>query len=365
MKHRLLYVTSSLADGGQQRQLWYLLRGLDRQRYSPAVAVLNCKSSSFYGARLRELTVPTYTVETMFGPVGRIAGLSRLVRELQPEVVHAHAFSTNFPAWIGTRSHRVVVVGSVRSDYWRSRDDIGTMRWNLCTRYPGTLITNSAKAHEAATTHSGWGSPKKVHYVPNAIDFSLFRCTAPEFEEQFQIVGIGRLSAEKNWNALLDILRGFGRVVNRPWRFRLFGEGPLRPKLESRIAELGLFNNVELRGFTNDVLQAISSSHVVVLPSRYEGSPNAVLEAMACSRPVIATDVGDVSKIVRHGVDGFVVPITSLAQIQNHLLLLSRQPNTAIEMGSNAAERVRSGHSVAQVVSDTLEVYRECGWRDR
>ena len=164
---------------------------------------------------------------------------------------------------------------------------------------------------EAAYRHAlGAGVPRdRLRLIRNAVDGERF---APPLGERAPgaaaVVGfVGRLSPEKHPRLFV---RMAARVhEQRPdVRFVLVGDGPLRASLEHEAAELGVADAMDFLGERRDVDAVLRSLDVLVLTSWHEGTPLAVLEAMATGVPVAATDVGGVPELVRHRETGLLFP---------------------------------------------------------
>src|SRR3989442_294374 len=103
MNCRLLYLIGQLHTGGSERQLCYLFKAMDRERYKPAVAVWTHREEDVYVPQIRALGVPLYSFPRAFSRLAKLSALRALVREVEPEVVHSYSFYTNFAAYWATR----------------------------------------------------------------------------------------------------------------------------------------------------------------------------------------------------------------------------------------------------------------------
>lgn len=121
------------------------------------------------------------------------------------------------------------------------------------------------------------------------------------------VLTLARLSYEKGVDDLIDAAAML-RATRPDARFVVLGDGPDRAALEARVAERGLSGVFALPGFAVDIWPALTAADVVCLPSKSEGLPNALLEAMAMSRPVVATAVGGMPEAIEHEVNGLLVP---------------------------------------------------------
>src|SRR4030095_8707490 len=117
MNCRLLYLVGQLTSGGLERQLYYLLQSLDRNRYQPAVAVWNFSETDVYVSEVQALGVPLYPLTRLASAPRKLISFKRLVRSLHPEVVHSYPFFTNFAAHWGCQGTRAIPVGSIRGDF--------------------------------------------------------------------------------------------------------------------------------------------------------------------------------------------------------------------------------------------------------
>ncbi len=154
------------------------------------------------------------------------------------------------------------------------------------------------------------------------------------------VVGAGRFSPEKGFGVLIEAAHTICRE-DPTAGVVLFGEGPLRGELESRVAELGLAGRVVLPGFRADLDSLIGGADVVVLPSYTEGLPNVALEASAAGVPVVATAVGGTPEAVADGVNGFLVPSGSASALATKIGELLRDPLLRSRFGAAGRARMR------------------------
>ena len=143
----------------------------------------------------------------------------------------------------------------------------------------------------------------------------------------------------------------------RKWHLTLYGDGPMRDCIERMIVSLGLAEHVEMGGFVEKVEQVWAENHLLVLPSRYEGMPLCILEAMLCGRPVLTTDVGGNSEIVEDGVTGFVAAAPTVPSVRDALECAWKRRFELRSLGENAAKKIRSQipHDPARTFADKLK----------
>ncbi|MDD5546619.1 MAG: glycosyltransferase family 4 protein [Candidatus Omnitrophica bacterium] len=137
------------------------------------------------------------------------------------------------------------------------------------------------------------------------------------------------------------------------------GDGAQRRAIENRIKELSLSRNIILRGATNDAPRALSALDIFVLASLNEGMGRCLLEAMALSIPIIATDVGGVSEIVENGVNGILVPSKDAAALAQAIISLLRDKARAKEMGKAGKNKLNRFFSAKAMVEKIEALYEE------
>jgi glycosyltransferase involved in cell wall biosynthesis len=170
---------------------------------------------------------------------------------------------------------------------------------------------------------------------------------------ELRLACVGRLfPPHKGQDILLEVLAS-PAWTNRPWHLSLYGEGPMRNSLERLTTRLGLSNRVTFAGHLS-VEEIWSVNQVLVLPSRCEGLPLAMVEAMLCGRPVLATDVGGNSEVIIDGVTGFLAGAATVPILAQALERLWANRNNLENMGRAGAKKIRE-----LVPSDPIRVFSE------
>jgi glycosyltransferase involved in cell wall biosynthesis len=203
--------------------------------------------------------------------------------------------------------------------------------------------------------------PNRVHVIANGIDTSSF---APRpgarsdlrrelgLPEDAWVVGtVGRLAPEKD-QALL--VRAMAPFLGERRRLVIVGDGPERDALSAAIEEVNAARYVRLTGARSDVARLLSAFDAFALPSRTEGLPLVLLEAMASELPVVATSVGGVPDLVVPLVTGLLVPPNDIPAMRAALLALAESPALGHRLGGAGRQRVSALHSV-DVMADAYE----------
>jgi glycosyltransferase involved in cell wall biosynthesis len=188
----------------------------------------------------------------------------------------------------------------------------------------------------------GWDVP--VYAIPNAAPVAGDAANPAELAEPAEhwdrpaVLALGRLSPEKGMDMLVEAFASIAGVYGQ-WRLRIFGEGTQRNELESLSQRQGISEQLQLPGWTNQPLSVLRAGDVFVLPSRYEGFPNALLEAMASGLACIAFDCrSGPREIIRDGVDGLLVPAGDVRALAAAMSRLMSDADLRGRLGQRALE---------------------------
>jgi glycosyltransferase involved in cell wall biosynthesis len=180
-------------------------------------------------------------------------------------------------------------------------------------------------------------TPGRFVVIPNPVPHPPPSSAIPELRRSPSITAMGRLSHEKGFDLLI---RAFAKVrgPHPDWTLTIFGEGVERKALEALRDSLGLGACVQLPGVVDKPHDVLRQSDLFVFPSRFEGFPNALCEAMACGLPVIAADCrSGPREIIKHGINGLLVAPGDHVQLAETIKQLIEDPPLRSRLGANAA----------------------------
>ncbi len=360
---RILFLIGELVAGGAEKQLVCLLQEMDRTRYRPGLVVWNYKESDVNVPEVRSLEVPLWGYPLEVSSYRKLSHLVRLSRILSPEVVHSYSNYTNFAAFCAARLAGAVGVGSVQNeidpaDFIEKRAVIGRLSASL----PRVQMSNSHAAAERIMADRKWFTPGRLALVTNPIDVSKFRSDPVPMSPPHVILGIGSLIPFKRWDRLLKIAQQLKRR-DLPVQINIAGDGPLRGQLEAMASDLGVADMTRFLGYRSDIPDLIARARLVVHTSDAEGTPNVVMEALAAGRAVVATDAGDVRKLIENGKTGFVIARDDTETLAARIVEIVTDDELAAGMGKAASEYARREFSMSRPLKEVFDVYRSAGWR--
>jgi glycosyltransferase involved in cell wall biosynthesis len=199
-----------------------------------------------------------------------------------------------------------------------------------------------------------------VRLIPNGVNTIRFH---PESEDIISpgrahvVVCVSKLRYEKG----IDVLLQAWHIVHQQQpesRLILVGNGPIEKQLKCMIEALGIQRCVEFAGLQQDVPAQLHRGCLAVLPSRWEGMPNAILEAMACGLPCVATRVTGSEDIIQHGINGLLVENEDYQGMAEALLLLLQDQERTRIYGTAARKTIEKYYSLEHIIDKYIDIYR-------
>ncbi len=356
---RVALIAGTLGHGGAEKQLAYAARALAAAGVE--VRVLSLTRGERHERSLGDAGIPVTFVGGAPDVPRRLLAIAREAGRFRPQILQSCHTFTNLYAALAARRAGALSLGALRSSVAHARQGNGAWTpWLF--RAPSGLVVNS-RAAAARLGAEPRLSPRNVYVVVNVIEA---RAAGPEPRREggpFRAAFVGRLVGAKRADRFLEALSSARRDVPGLCGI-VAGDGPERASLEDKARALGLEGAVEFLGLREDVPALIAAADVLVLSSDDEGFPNVLLEAMEASRPVVATDVGDVRDVVRDGETGFVVPLDAEA-LAARLRALAADPARARAMGAAGRARLDARYDLAALGKRLLDVYRDLAGKER
>ncbi len=351
---RIVCAISDMQSGGAQRVLAQICNHLAGQGHDVILLSLGRQGEKPFF----ELSDRVQLSSVGTGPEGK--GLRRLARvgrwvfalrralaESMPDLVISFIDTTNIMVLVATLGLALPVIVSERIDPTAYAHRLGWLERSLRSltyRRARRIVVQTRRAAQFFNRVP----PGRLVTIPNPIPASS-RCARPGEPgpgRRFQLIGVGRLDHQKGFDLLIDSFAGLAERF-ADWDVLILGEGPERAALQSRIARRGLSGRISLRPPIRDIAGEFARSHAMAFPSRYEGFPNALAEAMAAGLPAVAFDnVSGVEDLVTDGVTGILASwgdgttdaaVRSLGQGLERLMA---DANLRIRLGAAAAGRI-------------------------
>lgn len=304
-------------------------------------------------------------VSNAFSLLGGLFHLWKLLRREKPQVVEMFTHDTNILvlplAWLAgvpvrIPTHHGVIEGFPR---WRER----LHAWMVNQLSQGIVAVSELTRQKSVEEGI---RPDKVIVIPNGIvpveaatlNRSAMRSELGVAEKEVVLISVGRLVYQKAHEYLVSAMP---QVLNAMPNVKVIvcGDGVLRVDLERQIHSLELENVFSLLGVQPNVAKYLAAADIFVLPSRWEGLPIALLEAMSAGLPVIATRVEGVDEVVQEGVQGLLVKPESVEDLAKAILQLSQDMEIRRRMGDASRLRVLEYYTIDRMCERYLQVFEK------
>ena len=330
--------------------------------------------------------VATYVeaLQRSLDPIGDVTAFRRIYRvlcDVRPAIVHTHmakagalgrAAAALYNRTVGRSAPARLIHtyhGHVLEGYFggaKTAAFIGAER--ALARITDRLVAISPRIRDELRREYRIGRDAQYAVVPLGFDLSPFAAIDQAARAEARvalglgpdasaIATVGRLTAIKQHELLLQAARLI--VDQRPHTFVLIaGDGERRAELEAQVRHLGLEANVRFLGWRRDLAAIYAATDVFMLTSRNEGTPVALIEAMASGVPGISTDVGGVADVITTPASGIRVPDGDAAALASAALALLSDAPRRIEMGHHARASVLARYTLDRLVMDVADLYR-------
>lgn len=360
---RVVEVLATGTNGGAQEHLYSLLTRIDRSRYDVSVVSLSAGSAV---RKLERAGIPTTVIDDPDDAVA-VGTLAAHLADLAPDVIHNHMYRAEIVgtkaalALAGAGRARPYIVSTVHSSRVRSVEDRDEVR--RLTPEMDRLIAVSSAIVDKIHDEERVGPPVELIY--NGVDLERYDhqepcCTLREeygLPDDALLVGvIARLEPEKGHATLLDAWPAVVAAVPNAYLL-VVGEGSRREMLIEQALALRVADHVVFTGRRDDVPAVTAALDVAALPSYREAQGLSILEAMALSRPVVATAVGGIPEVITDGVSGLLVAPHDPVALGQAIVRVLRNHQLADMLGRAGHDTVHDRFCVELMVHAVEAIY--------
>jgi glycosyltransferase involved in cell wall biosynthesis len=341
-------VLTRFEPGGTERQMIELVRRLDPARWSVQLACFETRgawlSRAAAGASISEFPVRSFK---RLEVLGNLWAFARWCRERRIAIVHTSELYSNIFGLLGAALAGVPVrIGNRREiNPDKSTAQIAAQRAAYGCAH--LVVANSQAAADRLMTERVPAS--KIAVVPNGVDFEPFGARIASRRPR-KVAIVANLRPEKGHDVLIDAaVQVLARIPDA--RFEVVGGGPQLNTLLARCEARQVRHAFTFVGHQEDVAARLTAADIFALPSRSEAFPNAVLEAMAASLPVVASGVGGIRELIDDGRTGLLVAAGDSGALAERLLRLMTEPGLAARLGDAARIAAQTRYSFDRMVA--------------
>ena len=337
----------SLARGGSERVMCNLMSYMvDRGNQVTLITQYQKKDEYPLNSKVKriisDITQKEVGNSRLLNFYRRFRKLRNIWKAEKPDVILVFIGKNNIMTLLTSWGLHIPVVVSVRAD---PNQEYPTGWMRFAARYLFRKAAGVVLQTRECAQFFPDAVQKKVEILRNPINSEFFEGYY-DGEREHTIVVVGRMDEQKNQQLLI---RAFALLASEypDYRVILYGSGEKEGELRQLVKDLQLENRVEFAGFVSDVVGHIKKAGVFVMPSKSEGMPNALIEAMILGIPVISTDCpcGGPRELIVHGKNGLLTPVDDVEKMKENLQYVLNDLQNAREMGLNARK--------------TTDIYRE------
>jgi glycosyltransferase involved in cell wall biosynthesis len=377
-KIKILYIIGTLDIGGTEKQLVELIKRLDKNRFNIAVCCLSQSGPLISSVHSEGIPVEVigfrgfrHSEKGYLRNLPRIISLfvqlTRYIKKEQPHILHGFLFWAYI---LGTYAAKLAGVSHIIS----SRRGLGMFKQDkrhylflekVANHLTEIIIANS-EAVRRDTIQQEKVPASKIMMVYNGIDTALYEI--PPDQKLRAALNIGEKSKIVSIIANFIHYKGHGFFLHAcsevrkklsDVKFMLIGDGPLKKDMKELAEDLNIEKDVLFLGSRKDIPALLSITDIVVLSSLEEGFSNAILEAMAAGKPVIATHVGGNPEAILQGETGLLVLPKNSDTLAGAMIQLLENPDIAVKMGKAGRERVKQEFSMDRMVQSIEQIYEK------
>ena len=378
-RHRILYVIDTLEPGGTEESLLAVCEKMDRSRFEPVVCHV------YRGDALRRrfeasgIRVVSLDVCRKYGFAQAAARLRSVIRETSSALVHTMLFRASQVGRVVGRWSGLPVVSTFSGvpyapERLENEPQLRPLKMWLLRRTDALTAGLVTAFHSVSTTVGALNcrhlaiSPERVRVIPRGRDPGSFE-SGPQAGKHVRealavsgrkpvLIHVGRFDPSKSHATLIDAMPRIRELLTDAVLL-LAGDGSLRPEMEARVRELNLTSSIRFLGHRSDVPALLAASDVFVFPSRHEGMPGSVIEAMLAGVPVVASNVPMLAEMIEHEQTGFLTPPGDVTALADSVIRLCRDEDLRTVIAERARRAACDDYDIRHIARKMEKFYTD------
>ncbi len=336
---RITCVIAHLGGGGAERMMTHLCAGLASRGHRVTLLTLDNNTPDFYtlpaSVTRARVHLPTFRAAGILGGLPRLFKLTRAIRKTHPQVV------ISFMTVTAVVSCLLLRVPMIYADHLDVRHTVFSRKWEILRNYllryvHAVTVLSKRDLDFVQAKYPRW----RAHMIYNpALPPSEEKYARPEFLKPnvSYVLAVGRLATQKGFDRLLTAWSQLG-PVRMGWRLAIIGGGTEESALKAQADKLGISGTVDFVPPQQEVFSAYTHAQILAMPSRTEGFPMVLLEAMAHGLAAVSFACTGPDVIIRDGVDGVLVPPDDVPAFTHALAELMQNETKRRELAARAKE---------------------------
>lgn len=375
-KVKVVYIIGSLRPGGAERHLVELVKTLDKELFEPIIYCLSEKGDLAKEIEKKGILVRDFDLKNKRSKILHLKELMKLIsimskrlKEDKPKIVHTYLFWANILGGISAKMAGIqYLITSRRSlGLYKNGRKMMQVIENVMNIFTDVVTVNSKEVLNDTLNREKF-IKGKIKLLYNGVDSKRFKKNndTTKLKEMLNIptedIVITNVSNLIHYKGHFDFIEA-SRIMMRQHpevTILLVGrDGGMQGLLQEKVKEYGLDDKIRFLGSRGDIVELLSITNIQVLSSHEEGFSNAILEGMACSLPLVVTDVGGNSEAVLDGINGFVVPAKSPRTLADALIKLLNNKSILESFGIESRKRIENYFTIEMMKESYEKMYIE------
>jgi glycosyltransferase involved in cell wall biosynthesis len=371
-KIKIAFIIDYLDVGGTESQIYALLQGLDKKQFHPVVICLKKKGE--IAGKIEQSGIKVFLIKDYLNRAPKLIvrllqtlKVSRILKKLQIDIVQNYLVTANIFGTIAARLARAPIICASERGVTNT-DQLGDLAdRNRILRWISPWIHNVWGNAEQVTDYLKDVvriPDEKICCIYNGIYVENFKGSDSYdlrgelgLSPDIKLIGmIARLVPIKNHSLFFESVQ-IVRKRCENFCVILIGAGDLQSCLEKQVSKIGLKQIVHFLGNRTDVAKILPCLDIVVQSSNGEGLPNAIMEAMAARKPVVATNAGGTEELVMDRKTGFLVPVGNYALLAEKIILLLNDSGLGKTMGEAGYQHIKKNFSIEKMIQNVQDLY--------
>lgn len=355
---KVIHIIPNLGTGGAEKLVTDICLNLNKDKFQVTIVSLYKNNDSIFIKNLENKNIEIVELDKKIGfDLSIIYKLYKVLKKYKPDVINTHLYVVPYliiPALLKKIKVKVHTVHSIASKELSSKFKKIIMKISYtCCGFVPIGISDYVKKSILKEYRL---KENNVECIYNGIDTNKFPLTNNYIHNnQIIFINVARLNEAKNQILLIEAFKLVKEKVNNT-KLHIIGDGELRDKIEEKIIELDLKNDVILRGKREDINAELNKANVFVLSSNYEGLPLSVLEAMSCGLPIVSTNAGGVIDIVKNEINGLIVERNNKVELANAMIKMCDNKKLIKDMGTKSHE-LSEKYDIKKVANEYENLY--------
>lgn len=360
--YTILHTEASKGWGGQEIRIITEAEGLIKRGHRIIIAA-SPDARIIKQAKTRNIETAPLSMER-FSVLGNIKKLIDIINKYEIDIVNTHSSRDSWLASIAARlSFRKPVI--IRTRHLSTPISNNFLSRFVYNYLPHKIITTGESIKKDMIDKNGY-NPDKIVSIPTGIDLKIFKAgkSGANIRRALKISVraplIGMVSVLRSWKGHIYLLEAIPDVAKRfpNARFLIVGDGPYKDVIEEKIKEMGIGKYIIMTGHREDIPALLSAIDFLVFPSyANEGVPQAVLQAFAAGRTVIASNVGSISEVVLNNKTGILIPSRNSSILTEKIIELLKDKDKRKKMAFAGRKLVESGYSLEAMLNKIEKLY--------